>query len=107
MEDIRALEASEEVRDTGKGLGVSSPEESIEEPKSNKKQKIVKEIKESKKVYDIVLVFNDYKNRLDKYFEVDGRIVYDRFGKELTAKLVADKLIARGILVEIKSVDLL
>lgn len=93
IEAFTAISPFWEIRKYGlDDLGVVSKKESIKE-----------DPKDIKTVYDVILVFADYKNRLDKYHEIDGKIVYDRFGKELTAKIVADKLIARGILVEIKS----
>lgn len=108
MKDNKVLEINEEVKvmDTEAKAG-DQKSLAVKSPKQNKKEDIKEEVKESKIVYDVVLVFNEYKNRLDKYFEIDQKIVYERFSKELTAKLVADKLMEKGILVEIKSVILI
>lgn len=107
MEDNKVLEINDEdkTRDSEAKAG-EQESTAVKSTKQNKKEDIKYEVKESKTVYDVVLVFADYKNRLDKYFEFNGRIVYDRFGKELTAKLEVDKLLDKGILVEIESIIL-
>ena len=100
MEDNEVLEVQDEIKEV-------EAVEAAPAPKKQNKKELVKEDKDVKTVYDVVLVFNDYKNKLDKYFEIDGKIVYDRFSGELTAKTVADKLMARGILVEINPITIL
>ena len=97
MEDNKTLETKEEV---------VAVEETA--PAPNKKQKVkeepkIEEVKEEKVIHEIVLAFNDYKNRLAAYEEVDGRIICGKFLDIDKAKSEAKKFLEKGILVEIKS----
>lgn len=102
MEDNKALEVQEEIKDNQSIAFEQSVEEIKSNNKQNKKEEINK-IKEEKTIYEVVLVFNDYRNRLVDYTEENGRVICGKFLNENKAKIEAQKLLDEGILVEIKS----